>query len=63
MLEALARHLPRTFVGAVRKAACSFGSKGRGFDAESLQRRVIERGVAFVPGNTSHQPDRRRHPA
>jgi 2-aminoadipate transaminase len=51
MLEALARHLPEDFRWSRPEGGMFVWVEGpKGFDAVQLQRRVIERGVAFVPG-------------
>ncbi|MEX0783460.1 MAG: PLP-dependent aminotransferase family protein [Dehalococcoidia bacterium] len=51
MLASLARHLPEDFKWSRPEGGMFVWVEGpTGFDAESLQRRVIERGVAFVPG-------------
>jgi 2-aminoadipate transaminase len=51
MLESLERHLPEDFRWSRPEGGMFVWVEGpAGFDAESLQRRVIERGVAFVPG-------------
>jgi 2-aminoadipate transaminase len=51
MLESLVRHLPEDFRWSRPEGGMFVWVEGpEGFDAESCQRRVIERGVAFVPG-------------
>jgi 2-aminoadipate transaminase len=51
MLEALERHLPEDFRWSKPEGGMFVWVEGpQGFDAVELQRRVIERGVAFVPG-------------
>ncbi len=51
MLESLERHLPEDFRWSRPEGGMFVWVEGPDrFDAESLQRRVIERGVAFVPG-------------
>lgn len=51
MLEALERHLPEDFKWTKPEGGMFVWIEGpKGFDAVELQRRVLERGVAFVPG-------------
>lgn len=51
MLEALERHLPEDFKWSRPEGGMFVWVEGpKGFDAVELQKRVIERGVAFVPG-------------
>ncbi|MGE3076175.1 MAG: PLP-dependent aminotransferase family protein [Dehalococcoidia bacterium] len=51
MLESLERHLPEDFKWSRPEGGMFVWVEGpKGFDAVELQRRVIERGVAFVPG-------------
>jgi len=51
MLEALERHMPEDFRWSRPEGGMFVWVEGpKGFDAVELQRRVIERGVAFVPG-------------
>jgi len=51
MLEALERHLPEDFRWSKPEGGMFVWVEGpAGFDAVELQKRVIERGVAFVPG-------------
>ena len=51
MLDSLARHLPEDFTWSRPEGGMFVWVEGpKGFDAVELQRRVIERGVAFVPG-------------
>jgi 2-aminoadipate transaminase len=51
MLESLERHLPEDFTWSRPQGGMFVWIEGpKGFDAVELQRRVIERGVAFVPG-------------
>ncbi len=51
MLEALERHLPEDFHWSRPEGGMFVWVEGpKGFDAEKLQRRCLERGVAFVPG-------------
>ncbi|MEO8540206.1 MAG: PLP-dependent aminotransferase family protein [bacterium] len=51
MLESLERHLPEDFKWSKPQGGMFVWIEGpKGFDAVELQRRVIERGVAFVPG-------------
>ena len=51
MLDALERHMPEDFRFSRPEGGMFVWVEGpRGFDAEELQRRVLERGVAFVPG-------------
>jgi 2-aminoadipate transaminase len=51
MLDALERHLPEDFYWSRPEGGMFVWVEGpQGFDAENVQRRVLERGVAFVPG-------------
>jgi 2-aminoadipate transaminase len=51
MLDSLERHLPEDFRWTRPEGGMFVWVEGpKGFDAEELQRRVLERGVAFVPG-------------
>ncbi|MCZ7576460.1 MAG: aminotransferase class I/II-fold pyridoxal phosphate-dependent enzyme [Dehalococcoidia bacterium] len=51
MIDALAVHLPEDFAYTRPEGGMFIWVEGpRGFDAEALQRRILERGVAFVPG-------------
>ena len=51
MLDSLARHLPEDFRWTRPEGGMFVWVEGpKGFDAEELQQRVLERGVAFVPG-------------
>jgi 2-aminoadipate transaminase len=51
MLDALERHLPEDFTWSRPEGGMFVWVQGpKGFDAVELQNRVIERGVAFVPG-------------
>ncbi len=51
MLEALERHLPEDFRWSRPEGGMFVWVEGpEGFDAEKLQKRCLERGVAFVPG-------------
>ena len=51
MLDSLARHMPEDFKWSRPEGGMFVWVEGpKGFDAIELQRRVIERGVAFVPG-------------
>ncbi len=51
MLEALERHLPEDFTWSRPEGGMFVWIEGpKGFDAVELQARVVERGVAFVPG-------------
>lgn len=51
MFDALAVHLPEDFAYTRPEGGMFIWVEGPpGFDAEALQRRILERGVAFVPG-------------
>jgi len=51
MLDSLARHMPEDFKWSRPEGGMFVWIEGpKGFDAVELQRRVLERGVAFVPG-------------
>ena len=51
MLDALGRHLPEDFKWSRPEGGMFVWVEGpKGFDAVELQRRVMEKGVAFVPG-------------
>ncbi len=51
MIDALGAHLPEDFVYTRPEGGMFIWVEGPpGFDAEALQHRILERGVAFVPG-------------
>jgi 2-aminoadipate transaminase len=51
MIDALTAHLPEDFVYTRPEGGMFIWVEGPpGFDAEALQHRIVERGVAFVPG-------------
>ncbi|MCC6267723.1 MAG: PLP-dependent aminotransferase family protein [Dehalococcoidia bacterium] len=51
MLDALERHMPEDFTWSHPEGGMFVWVEGpKGFDAVELQRRVLEHGVAFVPG-------------
>jgi len=51
MLDALERHMPEDFTWSRPEGGMFVWIEGpKGFDAVELQNRVVERGVAFVPG-------------
>jgi 2-aminoadipate transaminase len=51
MIEALAAHLPEDFRFTRPEGGMFIWVEGpKGFDAEALQAKLLERGVAFVPG-------------